>query len=204
MKKNINKKPQKGFTLVELLAVIIILAIVIGITIPAVLTTVKNTRAKALQTAADSLANWVNQQYAMYRSGVGLDGQGINPEFINACFNELYEEGKNCTTNAIYISSDFLANAGLKPYSFQLYEDYRDSNGEKYLILSAIRPQRRWDSLLYSRIYIDPNTGKSCVTLVTKGKENSIDFPQEAVACGGMCVDAIPRPNNFCRPVNPQ
>ena len=46
------KLNRKGFTLVELLAVIIILAVVVGITIPAILTTTGNAKKKAAQNAA--------------------------------------------------------------------------------------------------------------------------------------------------------
>ncbi len=84
-KKNNKKKGKKGFTLVELLAVIVILAIVVGISITTILPVMKNSRKKALQVAADSLALWIDQQYELYLSGVAIN-EDINEEFINACF----------------------------------------------------------------------------------------------------------------------
>ena len=63
MKKRNKKK--KGFTLVELLAVIIILAIVVGITIPAVLKTINNSRRSGGQDAAEIVANWIDDQYVL-------------------------------------------------------------------------------------------------------------------------------------------
>ena len=61
--KNMRKLNKKGFTLVELLAVVVILALVMGIAATSMLNTMnssrKNTLHSAAQTAATNLNNWV-------------------------------------------------------------------------------------------------------------------------------------------------
>ena len=61
--KNMRKLNRKGFTLVELLAVVVILALVMGIAATSMLNTMnssrKNTLHSAAQTAATNLNNWI-------------------------------------------------------------------------------------------------------------------------------------------------
>ena len=59
------KLNRKGFTLVELLAVIVILAIVVGITLVTVLPTLKKTRQEAFNVTAQTAADFLEKQYQL-------------------------------------------------------------------------------------------------------------------------------------------
>ena len=105
------KLNRKGFTLVELLAVIIILAIVVGITIPAVLTMVDNARERAGHDAAAVVADWVDQQYGTIYLGIGDADAAFTS--ASACGTS----ASNCTQTGgkDITDSSFIVNAGLKP-----------------------------------------------------------------------------------------
>lgn len=58
--KNFKKLNKKGFTLVELLAIIVILAIILVVTVPAVFSAIDNSRKMSLENSAKGLAKWIN------------------------------------------------------------------------------------------------------------------------------------------------
>ncbi|MBQ1813066.1 MAG: prepilin-type N-terminal cleavage/methylation domain-containing protein [Bacilli bacterium] len=56
-------KNKKGFTLVELLAVIVILAIILIIAIPQIMNTIKTTRLKSIEDSARLIATNADKDY---------------------------------------------------------------------------------------------------------------------------------------------
>ena len=60
---------RKGFTLGELLAVIVILAIVVGITIVTVIPTLKKSRQQAFELTANTVADYLEKQYQVQLIG---------------------------------------------------------------------------------------------------------------------------------------
>lgn len=63
------KLNRKGFTLVELLAVIVILAIVVGITLVTVLPTLSSARVKAFESAVETVRDYIQSQHEMASLG---------------------------------------------------------------------------------------------------------------------------------------
>ena len=63
------KLNRKGFTLVELLAVIVILAIVVGITMMTILPTIDNSRKKSFDVAVDTIKTYIREQHEMSMLG---------------------------------------------------------------------------------------------------------------------------------------
>lgn len=137
---------RKGFTLVELLAVIIILAIVVGITIPAVLTTTKKAKEKTYITAADNTADWFDRQYQAITTGTGSLGMTkVDGHFTDAC-----------GTDASLCTSD-------TGFTFDLNDaDATKAQIAKKLVASSGLQIGDIDSMY---VKIDKGTGRTCIIL---------------------------------------
>lgn len=69
---------RKGFTLVELLAVIVILAIVVGITMVTILPTLENSRKKSFDVAVGAIKTYIQEQREMALLSGDLQGNAYN------------------------------------------------------------------------------------------------------------------------------
>ena len=95
----------KGFTLVELLAVIIILAIVVGISIPSITNIINDSKNNSLGVAVDAAADYLTDQY----SYMNIDYNTATTAFTGAF-------GSSPTTE-VAITGDLLAETGLSAVS---------------------------------------------------------------------------------------
>ena len=80
--KNLNKK---GFTLVELLAVIVILAVIMVITIPTVLSSMGTATDSAAQSAIAAVQKYIDDQTTLCQAGLGDVGPSMTLSFDNSC-----------------------------------------------------------------------------------------------------------------------
>lgn len=80
------KLNRKGFTLVELLAVIVILAIVVGITLVTVLPTIKKSRERSFQLTADTAADYYDKNWQLYSIG-DSDSVFITDSTYSSCLS---------------------------------------------------------------------------------------------------------------------
>ena len=124
------KLNRKGFTLVELLAVIIILAIVVGITIPAVLSTVNGAKTKAFHTAAETSADWLERQYQLYT--IDSNSDGLNGSWKNS-FNSLTAANRQITIS----DAGIIESAGLKTSNIASIKAYVSTTGRVCVVLTA-------------------------------------------------------------------
>lgn len=166
------KLNRKGFTLVELLAVIIILAIVVGITIPAVLTTTTNARKKAFKTAADSAADWFDRQYAMYAIGDATT-YPTDANFNTVCVTSscISADGKTASV----LTKEAIIAAGLKSTNIVV------GNAKSEAITNT-----KASNTTTSYVMINSSTGRSCVKIVST---TNGDYPATKVECGGVCTN---------------
>ena len=96
------KLNRKGFTLVELLAVIVILAIVVGITMVTILPTLENSRRKSFDVAVDAIKTYIQEQHEMALLSADLHGTTYNSA-VATCPTT---DGVTCTATEVINESD--------------------------------------------------------------------------------------------------
>ena len=167
-----NKSKKKGFTLVELLAVIIILAIVVGISIPAVMSTINNTRKSAGKSAASVAAEWVDRQYQVAKSGLAVDtGSGSSVTLDSAFKTICGKEGSDCETT--------------KTLNTAATDDTEKANAIDFIRASGLMEK----NVTKMTVKVNSN-GRSCVTIYVKSGSDYYDTSNDKATQtykGGVC-----------------
>ena len=129
--KRLNKK---GFTLVELLAVIVILAIVVGITLVTVLPTLKKSRLEAFELTPQTAADYLEKQYQLY-----MIGETTNVPFAEGkSFADLVVTSPTTSTTGVALTTQQYVAAGLKSENYSSGYWYVDAaTGRACVILTA-------------------------------------------------------------------
>ena len=118
--KNMRKLNRKGFTLVELLAVVVILALVMGIAASSMLSTMNTSRKSTLHSAAQTAATNLNNWIADDMLATTTSEQKLGDNFISYTQNEkkddwicLGKDDKIATINNKGQTANLLSTLGL-------------------------------------------------------------------------------------------
>ena len=106
------KLNRKGYTLIELLAVIVILAVVLVVTIPSVISSMNTAKGKQLKNSADSITEWFTKQYEL--ATLGSDMVGTPDAAYTTFVNSLTDKKLPASASgAATMSVEVLKAAGL-------------------------------------------------------------------------------------------
>ena len=130
---------KKGFTLVELLAVIVILAVIALITIPAVMKMIDNATTNSYRRSIDLYGGAVNNAIIEYQSDMIEKGQSINVTFdniesyieyegndVDCKLKQIYSD-KTILLTECYVDEELVVEEKNKGYSNENYYYYTNS-----------------------------------------------------------------------------
>lgn len=144
---------RNGFTLVELLAVIVILAIVVGITLVTVLPSLKKARQESFELTANTVAEYLEKQYQAQLVG---DVSGVTVSVTVPT--------GTTSADAEAISDTDLKTAGVKPDNYRAASWYiNTTTGRACVELTAATTTNPKESTKKAGEYhdVNPDTAKS-------------------------------------------
>ena len=155
------KMNKKGFTLVELLAVIVILAIVVGISIPSVTGMINNSKNDAMGTALDAAEKFFSEQYSL----MNIDYANANADF-KTTFSAVTLPATGWTT-AKPITGNLLVATGIKSADVTTLTVKFNSSGAACVEATKIPPTSKYYTTKYwksdgSALTGAKNKSKSC------------------------------------------
>ena len=179
------KLNRKGFTFIELLAIIVILAIIMVVTIPTVLNSLDNAKIGQLENAANSVAEWLEKQYSLNELG-SISG-GASPAYTTwSGYNigsAAIKTGVNGTALAAKtLTSEVLSAAGIADASTSIEVGSTATatiggvagvTYVKTVNMSAgsgatFQTAKDTSNTVVSSAYYNSTTGRMCVELVAK------------------------------------
>lgn len=128
-------KNKSGFTLVEIISVIVLLGIVVGITVPTVMITSNNIKKKTLETKIDNIEKAAVLYGQKNRNKFNKTSctfcSGMTDEYECYCFDEVITVGKLATEKFIKYDDDLSTNimnsiseVDMKSCEIQIYKKY--------------------------------------------------------------------------------
>jgi len=121
MKKKLNKK--RGFTFIELLAIIVLLALVMIVAFPTVIRSINEAKTKQFQNAANSLAEWMGKQYIIEKSEIGTLNDSYENFVTTATYPNYITEipetnGEPASSGRKVFTKPIFTAAGIDPDGF--------------------------------------------------------------------------------------
>ena len=146
------KLNNKGFTLVELLAVIIILAIVVGISIPAITNVINDSKNNALGVAVNAAEDYLRDQYALMQLGSASEAFKKN---ISGPINPFSIDTRTANGNMIELLNAMgFSKKDILGLAFSIKD-----NGEVCVRVQALRPESQFYSTKYWQAAGGPKPG---------------------------------------------